>query len=84
MDCAMSMEWQSVADQQVAPVDNKPFILDCLHYSLRHNQSIQSQPLQPSDIKNFANQKIWPPKKNWKWKHFSHLKNLPAQNNLTT
>ena len=42
MDCAMSMEWQSVADQQVAPVDNKPFILDCLHYSLRHNQSIQS------------------------------------------
>ena len=42
MDCAMSKEWQSVADQQVAPVDNKPFILDCLHYSLRHNQSIQS------------------------------------------
>ena len=42
MDCAMSMKWQSVADQQVAPVDNKPFILDCLHYSLRHNQSIQS------------------------------------------
>ena len=38
----MSMEWKSVADQQVAPVDNKPFILDCLHYSLRHNQSIQS------------------------------------------
>ena len=84
MDCAMSKEWQSVADQQVAPVDNKPFILDCLHYSLRHNQSIQSQPLQPSDIKNFANQKIWPPKKIWTWKHFSHLKNLPAKNNLTT
>ena len=84
MDCAMSKEWQSVADQQVAPVDNKPFILDCLHYSLRHNQSIQSQPLQPSDIKNFANQKIWPRKKIWTWKHFSHLKNLPAKNNLTT
>ena len=29
----MSSVWQSVADQLVAPADNKPFILDCLHYS---------------------------------------------------
>ena len=41
MDCAMSKEWQSVADQQVAPVDNKPFILDWPPYSLWHNQSIK-------------------------------------------
>ena len=32
-DCAMSSEWQSVADQPVAPADNRPFILDCLHHS---------------------------------------------------
>ena len=29
----MSSEWQSVADQPVAPADNRPFILDWLHYS---------------------------------------------------
>ena len=78
MDCAMSMEWQSVADQQVAPLDNKPFILNCLHYSLRliktdtsiHSKPVYCQirinkwqPLLPSDMKNFANQKIWLPKK---------------------